>query len=530
MSDTRQEIDRKKSDGIVHLVGAGPGDPGLLTVRGLRLLELAEVVVYDALSDPRLLAHAPRAQHIYVGKRAASHSFTQDQINALLVEHGSAGKRVVRLKGGDPFVFGRGGEECEALKQAGIAFEIVPGVTAAIAAPAYAGIPVTHRDFNSSFTLITGHEKEEEYQDPRAKARGLASGSSDVDWGALAKLPCLAFYMGVKSLSRICARLIEHGMSPDMPAAAIQWGTTPRQRTVVGTVATLPQRILEAKITPPALTIIGKVVSLRDTLNWFETKPLFGQTIVVTRTGQQASELSDRLSELGAGVIEAPTIEIAPPTSADAVNTSMARLHTYDWVVFTSVNGVVETKSKLLEFGLDARAFGQAKVAVIGDATAAAVRERLCLNVALCPESFVAEALADALEAGSEINGRKFLLLRADIARPLLRQRLEQAGAQQVHDVAVYETRPAQSLPPHLIDALEAKHVTWVTFTSSSMARNFVSLLGADYRAKLQGIKLASIGPITTAALKELGLEPTVQAEMFNIEGVVSAIAASTNK
>src|SRR3954454_11249674 len=252
--------------GIVYLVGAAPGDPGLITLKGARLLEQAEVVVYDALSDPRLLAHAPDAEHIYVGKRAAAHSFTQEQINALLVEHGSAGRRVVRLKGGDPFVFGRGGEECEALLGAGVAFEVVPGITAAIAAPAYAGIPVTHRDFNSSFTFITGHEKEEEYRDPDSRRREPAVGSSDLDWASIAKLPCLAFYMGVKSLPRIVAKLIEHGMPADTPAASIRYGTRPYQRTIAGTLATLPRLVEEAKLQPPALTIVGKVVTLRDTL------------------------------------------------------------------------------------------------------------------------------------------------------------------------------------------------------------------------------------------------------------------------
>ena len=530
MSDTTKPHSSPGRDGIVHLVGAGPGDPGLLTLRGKRLLELADVVIYDALSDPRLLVHAPQAEHIYVGKRAAAHSFTQEQINALLVQEGGKGKRVVRLKGGDPFVFGRGGEECEALRAARIAFEVVPGITAAIAAPAYAGIPVTHRDFNSSFTLITGHEKEEQYKEDSAKARGAAAGSSDLDWSVIAKLPCIAFYMGVKSLNRICSKLVESGMNPDTPAASVQWGTTPRQRTVVATVATLAKRVEEEKITPPALTIIGRVVTLRDTMNFFEKKPLFGQTIVVTRTRQQASELTEKLSELGAGVIEAPTIEIAPVNDQEPVDTALARLHEYDWVIFTSVNGVAETRRKLLDFGLDARTFGKARIAAIGDATAAAVREQLCLNVALCPESFVAEALADELEKRGEITGRKFLLLRADIARPVLRQRLEQGGAQQVHDVAIYETHPARLLPPHLIEALDAKQVTWITFTSSSTAKNFVALLGTDYKSRLASVKLASIGPITTATLKELGLEPTVQADTFNITGLVEAILARAAK
>jgi uroporphyrinogen III methyltransferase/synthase len=513
-------------DGIVYLVGAGPGDPGLITVKGARLLQRADVVVYDALSDPRLLVHAPQAQHIYVGKRAAAHSSSQDQINAILVEHASQGRIIVRLKGGDPFVFGRGGEECEALFAAGITFEVVPGVTSAIAAPAYAGIPITHRDFNSSFTFITGHEKEEPYKDDRAKARGAAPGSSDIDWTSIARLPALAFYMGVKSMARIMERLIAHGMNPDLPAACIQWGTTPRQRTIVGTVSTLARLVEEAKIAPPAMTIIGRVVSLRDTLNWFERKPLFGQTIVVTRTRQQASALAERLEELGAGVIEAPTIEVRPPSDPSDVDRALTKLHEYDWVIFTSANGVAETKRKMVDFGLDSRAFGTARIAAIGDATASAVRDQLCLSVALCPPSFVAEALADELEMRQEVSGRKFLLLRADIARPVLRDRLDAAGAAQVHDVAVYETRPADSLPPYLLDAIDAKRVTWITFTSSSTAKNFAELLGSDYRTRLAGIHLASIGPITSSTLRQLGLPPSIEAEKFNIDGLVESILA----
>jgi uroporphyrinogen III methyltransferase/synthase len=512
--------------GVVYLVGAGPGDPGLLTVRGAELLRSAEVVVYDYLSNPRLLAHCPQAQAIYVGKKAAAHSLTQEQINALLVEQGLAGKRVVRLKGGDPFVFGRGGEECEALAAAGIPFEVVPGVTSAIAAPAYAGIPVTHRDLNSSFTFITGHEKEEEYRDPEARQRE-PGGGSDVDWAALAKLPCLAFYMGVKSLPRICQKLIDHGMPPDMPAATIRWGTTPRQRTVVGTLRDLPQRVAEAKIAPPAMTIVGRVVSLRASMNWFETRPLFGQTIVVTRTRQQASDLSQRLADLGANVIEAPTIELFPPGEWSSVEESLERISEFDWVIVTSQNGVQFTKQRLLEMGLDARAFAGNKVAAIGDATAQAVKDQLCLAVDLCPKSFVAEALADALVERNEVRGQRFLLLRADIARPILRQRLEQAEAAEVRDVAVYETRPAAALPQELLDALAGGEVNWLTFTSSSTAKNFAALLGTDYAAKLQGVRIASIGPITTETLAKLGLTPSVQAETFNIDGLVQAIAST---
>jgi uroporphyrinogen III methyltransferase/synthase len=449
---------------------------------------------------------------------------TQDEINALLVEKGKEGKRVVRLKGGDPFIFGRGGEECLALAAAGLRFEVVPGITAAIGAPAYAGIPVTHRDFNSSFTFITGHEKEEEYKDPQAQARQAAAGSSDLDWAVIAKLPCIAFYMGVKSLPRICERLIENGMSPEMPAAAIRWGTRPQQRTIVGTVGTLARRVEEGGLKPPALTIIGQVVSLRETMNWFESRPLFGQTIVVTRTRQQASDLTDRLMSLGADVIEAPTIELTPPADWKPIDDALAHAGEFDWIVFTSANGVEYTRRRLFETGRDVRVFGRAKFAAIGDATAAALLEKFSIKADLCPERFVAEALADEFAARREIAGKKFLLLRADIARPILRERLEQGGAARVLDLPVYETKMAESLPPALLDALDAGEVHWVTFTSSSTAKNFVALLGPGYREKLRGVRIASIGPITTQTLRDLGLEPSVQAEQFNIDGLMDAL------
>ena len=497
---------------------------------GRNLLARADVVIYDALANPELLKHCkPTTERIYVGKKAAAHSFTQEAINALLVEKASPGRRVVRLKGGDPFVFGRGAEECEALLAAGIPFEIVPGVTAAIAAPAYAGIPVTHRDFNSSFTLITGHEKEEQYQFDAARARQAGAGS-DVDWGVIARLPCLAFYMGVKSLPRICQKLIEHGMSPEMPAATIEWGTTARQRTVVGTISDLPLRAANAAVGAPAMTIIGRVVDLRETLNWFEKRPLFGQTLVVTRTRQQASDLSRRLTDLGGNVIEAPTIELTPPGEWSAVDEALERIREYDWLIFTSVNGVRFTRQRLLETGQDARSFSGVRIAAIGEATADAIRQELCLNTDLCPQSFIAEALADALAEAKEIQGRRFLLLRADIARAILRERLEQGGAAVVDDVSVYESTPASSLPQGLLEALAEKRITWITFTSSSTARNLISLLGPDYASQLTGVKLASIGPITTRTLEELGLSPDVQAERFTIDGLVEAILASINQ
>jgi uroporphyrinogen III methyltransferase/synthase len=509
--------------GTVYLVGAGSGDPGLITVRGMELLKQANVVVYDALANPQLLKYCPQAQPIYVGKRAAQHSMTQDQINAVLVEQGKKpGNRVVRLKGGDPFVFGRGGEECEALFDAGITFEVVPGITAAIAAPAYAGIPVTHRDLNSSFTFLTGHEKEEEYKDEQAKARGAGAGS-DVDWKSIARLPCIAFYMGVKSLPRISSSLINNGMDPNTPAATIQWGTHPRQRTIVGTVATLPTLVIEAKITPPALTIIGHVVKLREKMNWFETRPLFGQTIIVTRTRDQASELSQQLADLGSNVLEAPTIELAAIDDPTIVSTPLTD-GPWDWIIFTSKNGVSSTKEKIFEAGLDVRAFGNAKIAVVGEATAAAVRDELGLKVDLCPKEFVAEALADALAATNSIRSKRFLLFRAEIARTVLIERLTAAGAAAVRDVAIYQTKSPTSLPIEVTEAIANKAVDWITFTSSSTAKNFAALLGPDYQNQLAGVQLASIGPVTTETLTALGLSAAVQADPHTVPGLVTAV------
>jgi uroporphyrinogen III methyltransferase / synthase len=502
-----------ESAGIVFLVGAGPGDPGLITLRGARLLEQADVVVYDYLSNPRLLNYCPHAEVIYVGKKAAAHSMPQEQINALLVEKARAGKRVVRLKGGDPFVFGRGGEECQALADAGITFEVVPGVTAAIAAPAYAGIPVTHRDFNSSFTFITGHERED----------GQDS-ANDIAWDAVAKLPCIAFYMGAKSLPKICQRLIENGMASDTPAATIQWGTMPAQRTVVSTLARLAQDVAAADLGAPAITIIGKVVELRKTLAWVERRPLFGQTIVVTRTRQQASGISEKLEELGAAVIEAPTIEVHKPADLSAVDAALNRAGDFDWVCFTSANGVTAARKRLAELGKDARIFGEAKLAAIGSATAEAIERELCLKVDLCPASFVAEALAEEFLKRNEVAGRRFLLLRADIARPLLRERLVENGALEVSDVALYETRPAKELPAGLIEAIDAGRINWITFSSSSTVKNFLSLIGPDYCNRLSRTKLASIGPVTTATLREAGLAPAAEARTFNIDGLIEAI------
>jgi len=553
----------KLEAGMVALVGAGPGDPGLLTLRGAEWLAAAEVVVYDALSNPKLLRHAPTARHIYVGKRAARHAMSQDDINALLVREAKAGQRVVRLKGGDPFVFGRGGEECEILASNGIKYLIAPGVTAAVAATAYAGIPITHRDLNSSFTLITGHEKEEQYKDPQAQARGSAVGSSDVDWPSIANLPCVAFYMGIKSLPRISARLIENGLSPETPTATIQWGTLPKQRVVTATIATIADAVKAAGVGSPAITVVGKVVALRQTLQWFENRPLFGQTVVVTRTRDSASALSEQLESLGADVIEAPTIETVPvadTAAVDAAILSLSRVLTGEGrvrgnvsptgddrsgevsphpnplpeyrergpiLIFTSASGVAAARARMKAIGIDSRSLAGVKIAVVGDATADAVRKELAIEPDFIPQRFTAEALADELIAAGEVKDRRFVLLRADIARPILVEKLESAGAASVEDVTVYETRPASALPEELVAALSEKRVNWITFTSSSTAKNLCALLGDNYAEQLKDVKLASIGPVTTTALKELGLTPTVEAAQADTSSLVAALASA---
>jgi uroporphyrinogen III methyltransferase/synthase len=473
-------------------------------------LDQADTVVYDYLANPRLLRLCPQAELIYVGKKAGAHSLPQDQINALLVEKARSGKRVVRLKGGDPFVFGRGAEECQALAEAKIPFEVVPGVTSAIAAAAYAGIPATHRDFNSTFTLVTGHEKED--------------ADSDVAWNALAKLPALAFYMGIKALPNICRKLIENGMDAQTPAATISRGTLPLQKVVKATLATLAAEVEKAALESPAVTIVGKVVALRETLDWLTRRPLLGKTIVVTRTRAQASDLAEKLEDLGAAVIEAPTIEILPPPDYAAIDAALAEMGNFDWVVFTSANGPVAVRKRLSEIGLDARSFGRAKIAAVGAATARVIERELFLKVELCPKQFLAEALAEALIAAGQARGKRLLLLRADIARPELAAALIAAGAD-VKDVAVYHTRPAAALPAEVVEGLQNRRIDWITFTSSSTASNFAALLGPNYREKLAGVKLASIGPVTSFTLRELGLEPAAEAERYDIAGLTRAIA-----
>ncbi|HEX5478854.1 MAG TPA: uroporphyrinogen-III C-methyltransferase [Dehalococcoidia bacterium] len=504
--------------GMVSLVGAGPGDPDLITVGGAARLAAAEVVVYDRLANPRLLALAPeRAEKIYAGKMPDRHALTQDEINALLVEKGRAGKRVVRLKGGDPFVFGRGGEEAEALRSAGVAFEVLPGVTSAIAAPAYAGIPVTHRALASSFAVITGHE------DP-------TKDESAIDWARLATgVDTLVFLMGTERLAQIAERLVENGRDAAAPVAVIEWGTLPRQRVATGTLATIAQAVREAGIRPPAVTVVGEVARLRDDLRWFDARPLFGKRVLVTRTRQQASELSRALAAQGAEPIELPSLEIVAKADPNELARAIDGLRTsaYGWCVFTSANAVELFFGHLREAGLDARAFARTMIAAIGPGTADALR-RSGLSADVVPERFVAEGLADALR-GRVMRGERVLLPRATGARELLVDELAQQGVG-VDELVLYEAAVPHEPASEALQWLRAGEVDIATFASSSSVRNLIAMLGGDV-GPLRGVLIAAIGPVTAQAVRDAGLEPAVVADTFTIEGLVEALVrASTER
>jgi len=483
--------------GIVHLVGAGPGDPGLLTARALELIARADVVLYDRLIPAGALDGARReAELVYVGKAPGRPSMPQAEIDALLVEHGRAGRRVVRLKGGDPFVFGRGGEEAQALRAAGVAFEIVPGVTAGVAAPAYAGIPVTHRDRSSAVAFVTGHEDPEK-------------GEEALDWDALARFPgTLVFYMGVKALPRIADRLTAAGRAADEPAAVIERGTHPRQRTILATLATVAARATEARVRPPSVTVVGAVAALADELGWLDRRPLHGRTVAVTRARAQASGLASRLRELGAEVIEAPAIRIV------ALGGDAPDLSGYDLVCLTSPNGVALLFDRLERAGADARALAGATVAAIGPGTARALRGRGVL-ADVVPERFVAESLVEALR---DRPVHRALVARAAEARDVLPDALRARGAA-VDVLALYET-VAEQLSEGELAALHG--ADYVTFTSSSTVRYLLE--AAEGPESLDGARLVSIGPVTSATLREHGLAPDVEATRHDVDGLVEAL------
>jgi uroporphyrinogen III methyltransferase/synthase len=497
----------------VYLVGAGPGDPGLITVKGLECIATADVVIYDYLAAPALLKHAStEAELIYVGKKGGEHTLPQEQINALLVAKARENKVVARLKGGDPFVFGRGGEEAEVLVEAGIPFEIVPGVTSAVAAAAYAGIPLSHRKLTATIAFVTGHE------DP-------AKEESGIDWASLARgIGTLVFFMGVKNLPRIVRELTRHGRSPQTPVALVRWGTTSEQVTVSGTLADIVERVRQAGLKAPAIIVVGEVVGLRERLQWFERRPLFGKRIVVTRARDQASDLVKALSDLGAECLECPTIQVAPPDDAGPVERAIAELSAFDWIVFTSVNGVSCFFERLFGTGRDVRALGHLRTAAIGPATAERLKS-FGLASDLVPENYRAESIIAAFR-GQDIGGKSILLPRAQEARQILPEELTAMGAT-VREVAAYKTEPVSRDRQTLIERLATAAVDLITFTSSSTVKNFKALLPeARFGELAAGVGAACIGPVTAATARQLGFDVRIEAQIYTIPGLCEAILA----
>ena len=494
--------------GTVYLVGSGPGDPGLITVRGLDLLRTADVVVYDRLAPEKLLAEArPDAELIDAGKRRGDHRMTQDEINELLVKLASSGKSVCRLKGGDPFVFGRGGEEAIALVNAGLPWEVVPGITSPIAAPAYAGIPVTQRGMSTSFTIVTGSE------DPDKE-------DSQLNWEALAKIGgTLAFVMGWTGMQRIVDALIEHGRDADTPAALVQWGTTSQQKSVTAPLKEIVYTGIAEGISAPVILVVGQVASLRETLKWFDARPLFGLKVLITRARSQASRLAEALEEHGATTVQVPAIEIVPTEDTSALDAAVASLSKYDWVTFTSSNAVAGLWARVMAAGLDARVFGHIKIAAVGPATARSLEE-IGLSADLIPDMFDADALLEKFRS-LDTPPKKVLFPRSAIGRESLATGLREMGAD-VDTIVAYETHVAASSGDEARAAYEAG-VNITTFTSSSSVDNLVKLLDGDVAA-VNKSTVACIGPITADTARAHGINVDIMATEQTIDGLVEAI------
>lgn len=498
--------------GIVYLVGAGPGDYKLISVRGLEAIQQADTIVYDRLADDRLLAHArPDVELIYVGKASSDHTMRQEDINQVLVDKAKEGKVVVRLKGGDPFVFGRGGEEALKLLADGVSFEVVPGITSAISVPAYAGIPVTHRGIATSFAVITGHE------DP-------TKAESTIQWDKLATaVDTLVFLMGVENLPHITANLIAHGRPAETPAAVIRWGTKPEQRVLVTTVGTAAADVARQGVKPPAIFIVGEVVRLREQLAWFDKKMMFGKTVLVTRAREQASDLSAGLEALGAQCIEAPAIKLVPPDSFAQLDEAILELPSYDWLIFTSVNGIEYFFERLHRAGKDTRALSNCKVAAIGVQTAERLRTYGIL-ADIVPLEFRAEGIVEAL-TGRITAGMRVLIPRALVARDLLPVKLREMGAF-VNVAPAYKTIVGDTDGAGLAARLAAGEIDLVTFTSSSTVTNLLSLLGENGAELIAKAKVACIGPITATTCVEHRIKPDIIADEYTIKGMLQAIAA----
>jgi uroporphyrinogen III methyltransferase/synthase len=497
------------SAGKVYLVGAGPGDPGLITVKGRKILERADSILYDHLAPERLLDLAPpNAERVYVGKKRSAHEFSQDEIAQMLIDRASRGWKVVRLKGGDPFIFGRGGEEIEALAAAGIPFEIVPGVTTPLGIAAYTGVPLTHREHTSAVTFVTGHNVE---AIDWSKIGSSNAGAGDT----------IVLFMGLVNFPAIARELIAHGRSPQTPAMAVRWATRPDQHTIAGTLADLQSKIAAEGLKPPATIIIGEVVALRDRFNWYEKLPLFGKKIVITRDRRQAQDLAEPLEALGAETILAPMIEIGTAADPWAMDAVIGRLASYDWLIFTSVNGVKHFVAALDRSMKDLRTL-RAKICAIGPGTRGAVAE-LRLKVDVMPKEYVGESLLDAL-AGEDLRGKSILIPRAAVARDLIPVELIKRGAK-VDVVEAYRTGIPRDAAERAREAL-ARKPHWITFTSSSTVSNF---LAAVPEATLGEARIASIGPITSATLREHGMRVDAEADPHSMEGLVDAIAKKGN-
>lgn len=492
--------------GKVYLVGAGPGDPELITVRGLKILERADAVLYDNLSARDLLRLAPpAAERLYVGKKRTNHAFTQDEIIAMMIERARAGLVVVRLKGGDPFIFGRGGEEAEGLAAAGILFEVIPGVTAPLGISAYTGVPLTHREHTSAVMFVTGHNP------------------STIDWQHAAKSETLVVFMGLQHLREIAAALTDAGRSPETPVIAVRWGTRPEQHTVAGALGNIAELVEKAGLTPPATVVIGEVVRLRERLNWFEQKPLFGVRVIVTRAQKQAAELCELLREQGAQPIEIPVIELAPVEEYAVLDRCLAQLGSYDWLVFTSTNAVEFFFARLRAKEVDARTI-RGRICAIGPGTAASL-EAFYLRPDLVPSEAVSEGVAAAF-ARYDMQGKRILIPRAAEAREVIPEALMAMGA----SVDVAETY-RNSVPAEAADLvrnyLAGLRANWITFTSGSTVRNWLALAGSE---SLEGLRVATIGPATSEIARKHGIDVGVEADPHTIAGLVDAVVTAHKK
>lgn len=500
-------------EGKIYLIGAGPGDPGLITLKGMECIKKADVVIYDYLANPKLLEYAKEdAELIYVGKKGGDHTCSQSGINDVIIQKAKEGKIVARLKGGDPFIFGRGGEEAEELAKERVSFEIVPGVTSAISVPAYAGIPLTHRNFTSDVAFITGHE------DQKKDKSGIAWDKVSIGTGTL------VFLMGVRNLSRIVKNLIENGRDSKTPVALIRWGTFGKQDTLIGNLETIAGLAKKKNFTPPAITVVGEVVKLRDKLNWFETKPLFGRRIIVTRARSQASEFSNLLREYGAEPLEFPTIEVTPPESFDALDKAIDNLEEYDWLILTSVNGVRFFLERLKLRSRDIRDLKGIRICTIGPRTAEEI-EKLGIKIDFVPEEYRAESIVEGLKRRG-IKGKNILLPRAEEAREVLPEEIRNSSGR-VDVVTAYKSVKPQRGRETVHGFLKEGEIDVITFTSSSTVRNFVSMFDRDeLPALIKGVTIASIGPITLETANDLGIETDIMPEKYTIPALTEAIVS----